>query len=595
MAILGVIAVLAVPEFNRAQVRSKATSESENLRIIESAKSQFSRANPGKQISASFAADGRTPQDLVSFLPNGKLPVSPWGATYSYVSDLRSTVKSGANGDASKEPSILPLDANGFNDILQADRVYYKRPGVDAWVSPSTVVVTAGTTGTTTGTIPTSGVGTGVGNGSGIGTAGVGSGVGNGTIDTFGIGTAGVGSGVGNGSGIGTAGVGIGVGNGSGIGTVGTGTGCTGTQTDNCPQDSESERDGAASNEEPECDPPQDDYHLGTLRKKKTPPATGWEVVAERVENPNDEDPCTDWTGVGHYEYVSKLERTGAPPTDTVTTTPATGCCPAYTVTEHVFPTQWSACKDEWHVSPVIVDLFGTGDINLLAPHGWQKGRKGKVSIFNTKLFEMTPNTPLRYWEWVTPKAGILVYSADGPPTYASGANLFGNRTWGKVWKHGYEPMATLDVDGNGSLQGKELAAIWVWVDANSDAVLSPEEVVPAKSVFSVLSVRPLGGEDYYIPLGAKLVDRDGVNGVWVGSWDWWSTTPSQPKESLYLPQVTPQGPVCMYRWKQTSLMEGQDEANRYEGYFLFGMLEGKLIVGSTSSLTPSNLNGKVR
>ena len=44
------IAVLAVSEFRRTQIRSKAMTESENLRIIESAKSQFPEANPGKQI-----------------------------------------------------------------------------------------------------------------------------------------------------------------------------------------------------------------------------------------------------------------------------------------------------------------------------------------------------------------------------------------------------------------------------------------------------------------------------------------------------------------------------------------------------------------
>jgi len=109
-------------------------SESENLRIIESAKSQFPRANPGQQISSVA--------DLAPYLPDGELPESPWGVTYANVTDLHTTVTSPANGDASMEPSVEPLTANGFNDISVADLVYYKRPGVSNFVGTGSGVVT---------------------------------------------------------------------------------------------------------------------------------------------------------------------------------------------------------------------------------------------------------------------------------------------------------------------------------------------------------------------------------------------------------------------------------------------------------------------
>ena len=107
-----------------AVLHSKAMAEGENLRLIESAKSQFARANPGKPIGSVLAGDG-TPVDLAPFLPNSKLPVSPWGVTYANVFDLANPVTSSANGDASKEPPVQPLSANGYNDVLASDRVYY--------------------------------------------------------------------------------------------------------------------------------------------------------------------------------------------------------------------------------------------------------------------------------------------------------------------------------------------------------------------------------------------------------------------------------------------------------------------------------------
>ncbi|MFN9024744.1 MAG: type II secretion system protein, partial [Akkermansiaceae bacterium] len=85
VAILSVVAIFAVPEIQKAQIRGKATSETENLRIIESAKAQFSRANPGVN---PVRHDGDHPySDLYPFLPNGQMPKSPWGVQYDHVLD----------------------------------------------------------------------------------------------------------------------------------------------------------------------------------------------------------------------------------------------------------------------------------------------------------------------------------------------------------------------------------------------------------------------------------------------------------------------------------------------------------------------------
>ena len=518
-------------------------SEGENLRLIESAKSQFARANPGKPIGSVLAGDG-TPVDLAPFLPNSKLPVSPWGVTYANVLDLANPVTSSANGDPSKEPPVQPLSANGYNDVLASDRVYYKVPGTDVWVQPPPPPLPPVVTGNGTDT----GTGTGTGTGSGTGT-------------------------------------------GTGTG-AGTGTGCTGTIKAQCPQN----QTGPDQCDGPSGPNPGHEEERNVRGQKQVKNEKG-EWVDEGESDaliPKEFVPsaCKKYIKTGRYVYISTPQQQG-PGSPSTQTIPGTGCCDPYTITTYTYTCVWETPTEKWDWSPVIVDVFQTGDINQLAPHGWKKGRIAPHNLFNTRLFEMVPGAPLRYWEWVTPKAGILVYSSDGPPTYASGANLFGNFTWNKSWNHGYEPMMTLDIDKNGSLQGSELKSIWVWVDANSDAVLDPSEVSPCASLFSILSVRPLPGEDYHTPLGAKLVDQNGVDGAWVSSWDWWSNTPSQPPQTEFIPQITSDLPISMYRWKQTKLMPNQKEKDLYEGYFLFGILEGKLVMATTSSKNPGRLTGK--
>jgi hypothetical protein len=233
----------------------------------------------------------------------------------------------------------------------------------------------------------------------------------------------------------------------------------------------------------------------------------------------------------------------------------------------------------------VIIDLFETGDIAQLAPFGWQRGRRIPMDPFACKWFEMVPGDE-RLWEWVTPKAGILVHNVGGPPTKATGENLFGTHTWKRQWKHGYEPMATLDRNSDGLLTGSELADIWVWVDANSDAKLTSEEVASSKSYLSALSVRPLVATDAYCSKGASL-----NSGTWVGSWDWWSNSPGNSSRGQVVPLRPDRKPVTLYRWVQTTpLLPGQKSL--YGGYFLFGDVYGELVIAAISSRLPCNMRG---
>ena len=198
------------------------------------------------------------------------------------------------------------------------------------------------------------------------------------------------------------------------------------------------------------------------------------------LDHASERDAREGWTDTGDKQYgkmhhltdTYKLEDKVASGSPDTVPFPGTGCCPPYTVTTYKYTTKWVLDEvQKWFTSPVIIDLFETGDISKLAPCGWERGREQRVNPFMLRLFEMVPNSSLRYWEWVSPKAGILIHSVGGPPTKVSGANLFGNFTWNKSWKHGYEPMATLDLDSNGLLQGSELSDIWVWVDTHSRQV----------------------------------------------------------------------------------------------------------------------------
>ena len=80
-------------------------------------------------------------------------------------------------------------------------------------------------------------------------------------------------------------------------------------------------------------------------------------------------------------------------------------------------------------------------------------------------------------WSWITPDAGWLVFDPRGTSRITSGLQLFGNVTFWLFWSTGYDALQALDDDGNGVLQGDELAGLAVWCDANVDGLSQPGEV----------------------------------------------------------------------------------------------------------------------
>jgi tetratricopeptide (TPR) repeat protein len=104
-----------------------------------------------------------------------------------------------------------------------------------------------------------------------------------------------------------------------------------------------------------------------------------------------------------------------------------------------------------------------------------------------------------RSWTWITRDAGWLVYDVTGQGKITSALQWFGNVTFWVFWNDGYEPLAALDDDRNGELQGRELRHLAIWRDTDGDGVSDPGEVKPL-SAFGIvgISCRSVAGDGIF-------------------------------------------------------------------------------------------------
>jgi len=122
-------------------------------------------------------------------------------------------------------------------------------------------------------------------------------------------------------------------------------------------------------------------------------------------------------------------------------------------------------------VSPILIAFDRTADLpDLLAPEKHVR-------------FDIAGDGVGRSWPWVKPTTGILVWDPQHTGKITSGLQLFGNVTWWFFWKDGYAPLAALDNNRNGWLEGAELQGIAVWFDRNGNGVSNPGEVVSLSSL----------------------------------------------------------------------------------------------------------------
>jgi hypothetical protein len=224
-----------------------------------------------------------------------------------------------------------------------------------------------------------------------------------------------------------------------------------------------------------------------------------------------------------------------------------------------------------WTQSPLLVDVQNIGHPGLLAgPNAWRRSHPFPSNLESAlRSFTLSDNR-LSFVEWVDGTTPILVYSPERVPLgLLKITDLVGDSMSDKAWAHGYEALASLDLDQSGYVEGRELASLYLWFDRNQDALAQSEEIEPVSSrvVRLAYKVTPDSTNDVSLLLGAQLLD-----GSWVRSWDWWMNVWVYPQYGSYsngvltpfLPPLfeadtSPQidTPVMVYSWTLTRLFPG--------------------------------------
>jgi hypothetical protein len=198
--------------------------------------------------------------------------------------------------------------------------------------------------------------------------------------------------------------------------------------------------------------------------------------------------------------------------------------------------------------SPILVDTLGLGYPDLLAGPEWNVPRLPFASEKVYRKFNLDLKGE-KWWEWVGGKTPLLVYGESGEaPVEVTGAELFGNYSFGRRWAHGYEALAVLDVDLSGWVEGREMGELFLWYDRNADAKVEPGEMVPASSEVRRLSVKP----EYQAGKKSPYSSAERLDGVTIRTWDWISAQGAGAEAGYWGVQVAPGGggePPLMYRW----------------------------------------------
>lgn len=155
-------------------------------------------------------------------------------------------------------------------------------------------------------------------------------------------------------------------------------------------------------------------------------------------------------------------------------------------------------------VTPIVLNMDGSGKLGASAgkwlPHA--KSMVGPLAVFDF----FGSGEPV-LMEWVKPQDGLLC-RAKNTPGPLDGSILFGSSNG---FENGFQELAVLDVNLDGRLTGKELDGLFVWQDANANAI-------PGKS--EVKTVQELGITE--ISVSHKNLESSFVrNGKAQKMWDW--------------------------------------------------------------------------
>jgi hypothetical protein len=132
-------------------------------------------------------------------------------------------------------------------------------------------------------------------------------------------------------------------------------------------------------------------------------------------------------------------------------------------------------------------------------------------------------------WQWITPRAGWLVWDPQRTGVITSGRQLFGNVTWWIFWEDGYQPLSLLDDNNDGKISGDELQGLSLWQDINSDGISQKGEVRPLNDWGIVsLACQPTGRQDGFLfhPQGVGFSNKKNRP-----SYDWISKKRAPPPQ----------------------------------------------------------------
>lgn len=161
----------------------------------------------------------------------------------------------------------------------------------------------------------------------------------------------------------------------------------------------------------------------------------------------------------------------------------------------------------ELYSSPIVLDLSGSGKIT--ASNGnWQPHPKAFYKDHRV-MFDFFGNGFPVAMEWVGSTDGLLVHpKSDGS---VDGSCLFGNTTG---YDNGYEQMATLDLNMDGHVSGKELSGLSVWQDKNTNGKCEAGELQ---------TVSQLGITDFNLK-HTNYKSTYTMKGKTQAMFDWWPT-----------------------------------------------------------------------
>ena len=124
-------------------------------------------------------------------------------------------------------------------------------------------------------------------------------------------------------------------------------------------------------------------------------------------------------------------------------------------------------------------------------------------------------------WSWIQPEAGFLVWTGSSlsRTRITDGAQMFGNHSFNLIWEDGFQPLAALDDNRNGTLEGGELSGLAVWFDLDSDGHSEPGELTSLLELGVAKIATKATDIDHGVatnPMGIEFTD-----GCRLPIWDW--------------------------------------------------------------------------